>query len=146
VNRLYVAGKGTSHITALDGSTCAIKQMIKTNGPVYGMFLAITGSSGTNGGTGNQLWYSTASALNIFQLPDKIQSIAIPAGPRYLTIPAGATVYATTRQDTVIAVSSQTLQVVSQPLLSGGNFGPWTMTPSPVRSMCQTGSITRSMC
>jgi hypothetical protein len=121
-NRLYVAGNGASTITALDGSNCTIKQTIQTTSPVYGMNIAQVGS-GTNGGNENQIWFSTTNSLNVFQLPDKIQSIAIPASPQYVSIPPGATVYVTTRQGTVLAVSLQTQQV-TPPLLTGGDFGP----------------------
>lgn len=122
VNRLYVAGQGAATITALDGSDCSVKQTIKTSSPVYGMAIAQVGS-GVNGGTGNQIWYSTTNALNVFQLPDSIQTISVPGGPQYISIPAGATIYATTRKGTVIAVSLQTLQT-TPPLLTGGDFGP----------------------
>lgn len=122
-NRLYAASSTTPNITALNGGDCATKQTIQTSSPVYGMFMAQTGS-GANGGSGNQLWFSTTSDLNIFQLPNKIQTISVPAGPQYITIPSGTTVYATTRQGTIIAVSLQTLQV-TPPLVTGGNFGPY---------------------
>ncbi|MGH2481492.1 MAG: hypothetical protein ACRDHW_17705, partial [Ktedonobacteraceae bacterium] len=46
----------------------------------------------------------------------------MPGGPQYLSIPPGATVYATTRQGGVVAVNLQTLQA-SSPLVSGGDFG-----------------------
>lgn len=123
VNRLYVAGQGASNITALDANTCAIKQVISTSGPVYGMALAAIGTSGPNGGDSNQIWFSTEKALNSFQLPDKIESIAVSEGPQYITVPPGATVYATTRQGHVIAVSLQTREVLPS-LVTGGEFGP----------------------
>lgn len=123
VSRLYVSGQGASRITALDANTCAVKQVIPTSGPVYGMALAAIGTNGVNGGTGNQLWFSTDKELNSFQLPNKIESISIPEQPRYITVPPGATVYATTLQGSVIAVSLQTRQVLP-PLVTGGDFGP----------------------
>src|SRR6266702_3375185 len=49
---LYVAGNGSASVTALDPNNCAIKRTIKTNGPVYGLTVAIVGS-GTSGGDGN---------------------------------------------------------------------------------------------
>lgn len=122
-NRLYVAGQGSSTITALNGSNCKTEQTIQTGSPVYGMAIAQVGTNGTNGGTGNQIWFSTANAINVFQLPDKLQTIAIPGGPQYISIPPGATVYVTTRQGAVVAVSLQTLKV-TQPLITGGDFGP----------------------
>jgi hypothetical protein len=120
VNTLYVAGNDAPNITALDANNCAVKQTIQTSSPVYGMALAIVGST-TNGGANNQLWYSTASTINVFELPNKITSIAVAGGPQYILI-QGATVYVTTRQGTVVAVSLQTLQV-TPPLLTGGDFG-----------------------
>lgn len=121
VNTLYVAGNGVSGITALNGNSCAITKTIPTSSPIYGMGTAEVGS-GPNGGTGNQLWFTTTNALNVYQ-DGKIQSIAIPGGPQYLVLPAGATVYVTTRQGSVIAVNLGTLQATA-PLLSGGDFGP----------------------
>jgi len=121
LNILYVAGNATSGITAIDGDTCKIQRTIQTSSPVYGMAMAIVGP-GQNGGSGNQLWFTTGSSLNILTQPDKVQTIALP-GAQYVTIPQGATVYVTTRQGTVVAVSLQTLQV-TKPLLTGGDFGP----------------------
>lgn len=121
VNILYVAGNGAASITALEGNSCAIKKTLATSGPVYGMGPAIVGS-GQNGGADNQLWFSTSSALNVYQ-QGKIQSISIPGGPQYVTVPQGATVYVTTRAGTVVAVSLQTLQPTA-PLVTGGDFGP----------------------
>lgn len=123
VSILYVAGQGSSTITALDASNCSIKQKISAGGPVYGLAMAQVGTSGTNGGSGNQLWFSTKSALNVFQLPNTIQSIAVPAGPAYISIPPGATVYTSTRQGSIVAVSLQTRKV-TPPLVTSGDFGP----------------------
>ncbi len=122
VSLLYAAGNGVSGITAIAGNTCAIKKTIATSGPVYGLATAEVGS-GPNGGTGNQLWFTTSGSLNVYTLPGKIQSIAIPGNPQYISIPPGATVYATTRQGTLVAVSLQTLRATA-PLLTGGEFGP----------------------
>lgn len=122
VSLLYVAGNGSSQITALSGNTCTIKKTIATSGPVYGLAAAEVGQ-GPNGGTGNQLWFTSSNGLNVYTQPDKIQHIAIQGNPQYISIPAGATVYVTTRQGTVVAVSLQTLQV-TPPLLTGGDFGP----------------------
>lgn len=121
VNTLYAAGNETASITALDANSCTIKKTIATSGPVYGMATAEVGS-GPNGGTGNQLWFTTANALHVYQ-QNKIQDINIPGGPQYVSIPSGATVYVTTRQGTVVAVSLQTLEATA-PLLTGGDFGP----------------------
>ncbi|MGH2478247.1 MAG: YncE family protein, partial [Ktedonobacteraceae bacterium] len=104
-----------------NGNSCEITKTIATDGPVSGMATAEVGS-GTNGGTGNQLWFTTATALNVYQ-QNNIQKITVPGGPQYLSIPQGATVYVTTRQGTVVAVDLQTLQA-TKPLMSGGDFGP----------------------
>jgi hypothetical protein len=120
---LYAAGNGASGITAIIGNTCTIKKVIATDGPVYGLATAEVGS-GPNGGTGNQLWFSTNSSLNVYtQQSDKIRSIPVPGNPQYISIPPGATVYVTTRQGTFLAVSLQTLQA-TPPLVTGGEFGP----------------------
>ena len=121
VNTLYVAGNGASSITALNGNSCEITKTIATDGPVSGMATAEVGS-GTNGGTGNQLWFTTTNNVNVYQ-EGKIQKIAVPGEPQYLSVPQGATVYVTTRQGTVVAIDLQTLQA-TKPLVSGGDFGP----------------------
>lgn len=122
VNLLYVAGNGAPGITALAGNSCTIKKTIATDGPVYGLATAQVGP-GVNGGTGNQLWFTTNNGLNVYTQPDKIQTIAVPGGPQYISIPPGVTVYTSTRQGTVVAVSLQTLRP-TPPLLTGGDFGP----------------------
>lgn len=123
VNLLYAAGNGSSGITAINADTCTIKKTIPTSGPVYGLATAEVGS-GPNGGTGNQLWFTTHNTLNVYTIqPDKTRTIAIPGDPQYISIPPGATVYVTTRQGTVLAVSLQNLQPTA-PLLQGGDFGP----------------------
>lgn len=122
VNLLYVAGNEGPGITALNANTCNVNKKIATAGPVYGLATAEVGS-GVNGGTGNQLWFTTADSLNVYTIqPDRTRSIAIPGGPRYLSIPPGATVYISTRVGTVVAVSLQTLRPTA-PLLTGGDFG-----------------------
>lgn len=122
VNLLYAAGNGSSTITGIGEGTCAIKKTIAAGGPVYGLATAEVGQ-GPNGGTGNQLWFTTDAGLNVYTQPNKIQTISVPGKPQYISIPPGATVYTSTRQGTVVAVSLQTLQP-TPPLLSGGNFGP----------------------
>ncbi len=123
VGLLYAAGNGGSGITAISGNTCTIKKIIPTSGPVYGLATAEVGA-GTNGGTGNQLWFTTHNNLNVYTIqPDKIRSIPIAGDPQYISIPPGATVYTTTRQGTLVAVSLENLQATA-PLLKGGEFGP----------------------
>jgi hypothetical protein len=123
VNLLYAAGNGSSGITAIASGTCTIKKTISTSGPVYGLATAEVGS-GPNGGTGNQLWFTTRNNLNVYTIePDKVSTITIPGDPQYISIPPGATVYVTTRQGTVVAVSLQDLRPTA-PLIQGGDFGP----------------------
>lgn len=123
VNLLYAAGNGAAGITAIKADTCTIARTIATSGPVYGLATAEVGS-GPNGGTGNQLWFTTHNTLNVYTIqPDAMHSIAIPGDPQYISIPPGATVYTTTRQGTVVAVSLQDLKPTA-PLLTGGDFGP----------------------
>lgn len=121
-NTLYTAGNGAASVTALDSTSLAIKQTIKTNGPVYGLAVAVVGS-GVSGGTGNQLWVTDATSLEVFTHTGLLTSIPIPGGPQYITIPPGFTAYATTRQGSVYAVDLATHKL-SPPLFSGGSFGP----------------------
>ena len=121
VNLLYAAGQGSSGITALNGNSCTINKTIATQGPVYGLATAEVGT-GPNGGTGNQLWFTTADAVNVYQ-QNKIHSIPVSGNPQYLSIPPGATVYATTRQGGIVAVDLQTLHATA-PIFHGGDFGP----------------------
>jgi hypothetical protein len=119
---LYAAGNGANMITALDSSNCAVQSTITTDGPVYGLAVAVVGS-GLSGGTGNQLWVADANSLNVYDHTGKLASIPIPGGPQYISIPPGATVYVTTRQGNLYAVDLNT-HAVLPPLLTGGNFGP----------------------
>jgi len=119
---LYVAGHGAATITALAAQSCTIMRRLSVSGPVYGLATAEVGS-GPNGGTGIQLWFTTASSLNVYTLPARIQSIPIPGNPQFICIPPGATVYIVTRQGTVQAVNLETMQP-TPPLLRGAVFGP----------------------
>jgi hypothetical protein len=121
-NTLYIAGNSAAVVTAIDSTTCKIKQTIKTNGPVYGLAVAVVGS-GVSGGTGNQLWVTDATSLEVFTHTGLLTSIPIPGGPQYITIPPGFTAYVTTRQGSVYAVDLATHKL-SPPLFSGGSFGP----------------------
>lgn len=123
MNVLYAAGNGAPGISAFKADTCTIEKTLPTSGPVYGLATAEVGS-GPNGGTGNQLWFTTHNTLNVYTAqPSSMHSIHIPGDPQYISIPPGATVYTTTRQGTVIAVSLQDLKP-TPPLLTGGDFGP----------------------
>src|SRR6266581_5750274 len=55
INVLYAAGNGAASVTAIDANNCALKKTINTNGPVYGLSVAIIGS-GAPGDDSNQLW------------------------------------------------------------------------------------------
>jgi len=122
INILYAAGNGSDSVTALDPDNCTIKRTIKTNGPVYGLAVAIVGS-GPSGGDGNQLWVTDSTSLYIFDRSGQLAVIPIPGGPQYITIPPGYTAYITTRQGSVYAIDLGTRKL-STPILSGGSFGP----------------------
>src|SRR5260370_24959007 len=122
INTLYTAGNCAAVVTAIDSTSCAIKQTIKTNGPVYGLAVAVVGS-GVSGGTGNQLWVTDATSLEVFTHTGLLTSIPIPGGPQYITIPPGFTAYRTTRQGSVHHVELPQHNI-SLPLFSGGSFGP----------------------
>jgi len=122
INVLYTAGNGAAGVTALDPNNCAIKQTIKTSGPVYGLAVAIVGS-GALGGDNNQLWVTDSTSLVIFDHNGQLANIPIPGGPQYITIPPGFTAYVTTRQGSVYAVDLGTRKL-SPPLFTGGSFGP----------------------
>jgi hypothetical protein len=120
---LYVAGNGSATVTQVDPENCTIKQRIQTSGPVYGLALAVTGVSVTNSGE-DQLWVSNASAISIFQsgTGQVLKQVALPAGPRNLTIPPGGTAYAITRQGSVVSIDLRTYSV--EQLITGGSYGP----------------------
>ena len=91
---------------------------------MYGLAVALTAGSNLNGGVSNQLWIATTDSLTIFddQIHQILGTVPFPDGPQYLSIPPGETVYVTTRQGSVDAVSLQTRQV--RRILNGGIFGP----------------------
>lgn len=117
-NMLYAAGNGAASVTEFDPNNCSIKRTIHTNGPVYGLAVANIGTSPTS----NQLWVANSS-LEVFDSTGRVASIAIPGGPQYVNIPAGESVYVSTRSGDLYAVSLSTQQV-TPPLLTGGQFGP----------------------
>ncbi len=119
---LYAAGNGAASVIAIDPSDCSIKHVFQTDGNVYGVAIAAVGSS-IGGNTGDQLWV----AANVLQAFDtltfqQISSVPIPGGPQYVSIPAGATIYITTHDGTVVAVDLSSHTVI--PLVSGGTYGP----------------------
>lgn len=119
-NVIYAAGNGAASVSALDMNNCAIKQTIKTDGPVYGLAVAVTAPVGDND---NELWVTTSTSLSVFKRGAQLAHISIPGNPQYICIPPGTTVYVTTQQDSVYAVDLATYKVLP-PLLSGGRFGP----------------------
>ena len=124
MNILYAAGSGSAQVTALDPTNCKILNTFGVNGPVYGLAVALTAGSNLNGSVSNQLWIASTDSLTIFddQTHQMLGAVPFPDGPQYLSIPPGETVYVTTRQGSVDAVSLQTREV--RRILNGGIFGP----------------------
>ncbi len=121
-NTLYVAGNKVANVTALDPTNCHVKLVIHTDGPVYGLAVAVVGS-GISGSTGNQLWVAANTLSEYDDLKGQfITSVTIPGGPHYVSIPPGATIYVTTRAGSVDAIDLMTRHVIT--LTSGGNYGP----------------------
>jgi DNA-binding beta-propeller fold protein YncE len=122
-NTLYAAGNEATTVSALDPTTCAVKQTLRTQGGVYGLAVAVVGL-GIAGGTGNQIWVADERSLKAFDSAGKqITSIPVAGGPGYICIPTGPTLYVTTRQGSVVTVDLNTKQVLAT-LLQGGPFGP----------------------
>ena len=124
MNTLYTTGSGSAQVTALDPTNCKILNTFGVNGPVYGLAVALTAGSSINGRTSNQLWVASTDGLTIFddQTHQTLGAVPLPEGPQYLSIPPGETVYVTTRQGSVDAVSLKTREV--RQILNGGIFGP----------------------
>ncbi len=121
-NILYVAGNGAANVTALDPTNCNVKLVIHTDGPVYGMAVAVVGS-GISGSTGNQLWVAANTLSEYDDLKGQfIANVTIPGGPHYVSIPPGATIYVTTRSGSIDAIDLTTRHVIA--LTSGGSYGP----------------------
>ncbi len=122
-NLLFTGGNGASTVTAIDVRDCTIKHTLQASGPVKGLALASVASSLSNG-SGNQLWVASGNKLTVFDDAkwNQITSVSMPGDPQYITIPAGATVYATTSQGSVVAVDLNSYKVI--PLISGGQYGP----------------------
>jgi DNA-binding beta-propeller fold protein YncE len=123
-NILYAAGNGAAQVTALDPTNCKVLQTLGVNGPVYGLALALTAGSSINSGMSNQLWVASTDSLMIFddRTEKTLGTVPLPEGPQYISIPPGKTVYVTTRQGSVYAVSLETREV--RLLLTGGIYGP----------------------
>ncbi|GCE25706.1 hypothetical protein KDA_11900 [Dictyobacter alpinus] len=123
VKSLYVGGPQSSTVTVVDSDNCKIKKSIQTAGPVYGLVYAAVGSA-VSGKNGNQLWVSNEKAISIYDdvSGQSLGTVAVPQGPRYLSIPPGATVYATTNEGSILAIDMGSHQVSK--LISGGSYGP----------------------
>jgi DNA-binding beta-propeller fold protein YncE len=124
LNTLYAAGSGSSQVTALDPTNCRILHTFGVNGPVYGLAVALTAGSSINVSNSNQLWVASTGGLTIFddRSEQTLGDVPLPDGPQYLSIPPGETVYVTTRQGGVDAISLKTREV--RQILKGGIFGP----------------------
>ncbi len=120
---LFAAGNGASTVSAIDPTNCSIKHTYSVNGSVYGLAVAQVGS-GLNGSNGSQLWVADTTSLTYFDdaKQQKLGSLTIPGGPGFVSIPTGGeTVYATTRNGSVIAVDLSDQHIV--PLVTGGTYG-----------------------
>jgi hypothetical protein len=120
-NTIYAGGSGVASVSIIDDTNCNVKQRVETNGGVYGLAIANTGVSGSGD---NQLWVATERAIDIFDDRDgkALATIGMEQGPRYLSAPAGATVYATTEQGSVVSVDAISHKVTT--LITGGSYGP----------------------
>ncbi|GCE17864.1 YncE family protein [Dictyobacter kobayashii] len=123
VQSLYVGGSQSSTVTVIDATKCTIKRRIETAGTVYGLAYAAVGSA-VSGKSGEQLWVSNEKALSVYDdvSGQSLATVALPQGPRYLSIPPGTTVYATTNENSVLAIDISTHKI--SPLIKGGTYGP----------------------
>ncbi len=119
---VYVAGNNASNVSVIDGSNCALKRILPTEGPVYGLGLAAVGSSLPNS-SGSQIWVSAKNALQIFDgnSGKQIGKITLE-GPGYITIPPGTTAYVTLRAGGMVAIDLGTQKV--EQILVAGKYGP----------------------
>ncbi len=62
---LYVAGNGSSSVSAIDPDTCHLKRTLQTDGPVYRLALAARGTTNTSSNS-DQIWVATTTHLEIF--------------------------------------------------------------------------------
>ena len=120
---LYVAGNGSSKVSAFDTGNCQLKRNFETGSPVYGLAITIPGVGITHT-TGGQLWVSGTQSLTVFddRTGQPLAHVPLAAGPQYLSIPPGGTsIYITTRRGSVEAIDIATRSV--RQLLTGGSFG-----------------------
>lgn len=119
-NSLFVAGNQAASVSNIDLSNCAVLHTFQTNAPVYGMAVVNLASSTQN----NQLWVSNGNGVTVFDTKTRsvLAKIALPGSARYLCVPNGLWVYASTQQGGLYAIGlSAPHQIL--PLLSGGQFG-----------------------
>ncbi len=123
-NILFAAGNGASSAVSLDPTNCQTKRTFRVQGQVSGLAVAAVSTSPTINGGGNQIWIADDTSLTAFdeQSGKQIAAVPIPGGPQYLSIPPGATLYATTRDGSVVAVDINSYNVIK--LVSGGVYGP----------------------
>ncbi|QBD83305.1 hypothetical protein EPA93_48035 [Ktedonosporobacter rubrisoli] len=121
--KLYVAGNGASGVRAVDPTNCAITRTFSTRGPVYSLAVA-TVADALSQGSDDQLWVATTDELTVFDTlkGSVIKHVPVAGGPQYISIPPGSTVYATTRQGSLVAVDLNSFKVL--PLLQGSQYGP----------------------
>ncbi len=124
LNILYAAGSGSTQVTALDPTNCKILNTFGVIGPVDGLAVALTAGSNLSGSDSNQLWIASTARLTIFddQTHQMLGVVPFPDGPQHLSIPPGETVYVTTHQGSVDAISLKTREM--RRILNGGIFGP----------------------
>jgi len=121
-NTLYVGGRGANRVSEVDALHCQVKHVFITSGPVFALALAFTNNN-VPYNESNQLWVASTRSLAVFDTGNgrALGNIAMPQGPRALSIPPGNTVYATTQQGTVEAADIVTHRTLT--LATGGIYG-----------------------
>ncbi len=118
---LYVAGNGSTRVTALNSTNCSVVRTLSLQSAVYGLALTNVSSAAN---TATRLWVAESNALSVFDTRgNPLFRVPFPQGPRFLCIPPGNTVYVATEQGSVVAVDTTTYRV-SSPLVIGKSFGP----------------------
>lgn len=118
-NSLFAAGNQAASISNIDTSNCTVLHTFQTRDAVYGLSVVNLASDTLN----NQLWVSNGTGVSIFDTKTRqeLANVSLPGNPRYLCVPSGLWVYATTQQGNLYAIGLSSHQVV--PLLNGGQFG-----------------------
>jgi DNA-binding beta-propeller fold protein YncE len=119
---LYVAGLNEMVISVLNAQTCALERSFDAPEPVS--WLVATGSNGpVNDTLHTQLWVAGNASVSILDEQGHLQdTIVVPGGPRFLSLPGGLTAYVATRQGSVLAIDMLARRIIA-PLISGGAFG-----------------------